>query len=231
MAFTKSLYYPWIEVQDEIWLKNAILYWDTIQTIVPESITDPYTGKTAKEFYEAEALVPLQVNPELVGSIDGLMDDAMKYLETSEGMNVLLGDEIHRGEKIHFEKLSYELANQLDRDIHFDKLPYRIGSYLCNGHRNENNWLSVDARFASFYMTLLATRLADQKHLGLLSDRRTIEQLSRAVRLDSTLQFLPGQHMFPGPRHFRHHAERINSVKLAQGMLAELAIERINSRP
>jgi hypothetical protein len=38
MAFTKSLYYPWIEIKDEAWLKNAFLYWDTIQTIVPESV-------------------------------------------------------------------------------------------------------------------------------------------------------------------------------------------------
>ncbi|UCZ56412.1 hypothetical protein LGV61_11870 [Desulfurispirillum indicum] len=38
MAFTKSLYYPWIDIPDEAWLKTAGLYWDKIQTIVPSSI-------------------------------------------------------------------------------------------------------------------------------------------------------------------------------------------------
>ena len=41
MAFTKALYYPWIDIKDESWLKTTILYWNHIQTIVPESFDNP----------------------------------------------------------------------------------------------------------------------------------------------------------------------------------------------
>ena len=31
-----ALYYPFIDIQNEKWLKTALLYWDEIRTIVPE---------------------------------------------------------------------------------------------------------------------------------------------------------------------------------------------------
>ncbi len=43
MAFTKSLYYPWIDIREDSWIKNAALYWNEIQTIVPRSIESPYS--------------------------------------------------------------------------------------------------------------------------------------------------------------------------------------------
>jgi hypothetical protein len=52
MAFTKALYYPEIDIEDELWLKDAMLYWEEIQTIVPSSIRQPYKTSTAQEFYE-----------------------------------------------------------------------------------------------------------------------------------------------------------------------------------
>jgi hypothetical protein len=41
MPFTLALYYPWIDIRDESWLKSAALYWETIRTIVPESVDRP----------------------------------------------------------------------------------------------------------------------------------------------------------------------------------------------
>jgi hypothetical protein len=35
MAFTRALFYPTIDIQNEDWLKTAILFWDEISTIVP----------------------------------------------------------------------------------------------------------------------------------------------------------------------------------------------------
>jgi hypothetical protein len=47
LAFTKALYYPWIDIKDEGWLKNAMLYWDKIHTIVPRSFESPYKKRAA----------------------------------------------------------------------------------------------------------------------------------------------------------------------------------------
>lgn len=38
MSFTKALYYPTIDILNEDWLKTAVLFWDEINTIVPESM-------------------------------------------------------------------------------------------------------------------------------------------------------------------------------------------------
>ncbi len=65
MAFTKALYYPWIDIKDEGWLKSAILYWEKIQTIVPASVEQPYDTRTAKEFHYEGLLVPLHVKPDM----------------------------------------------------------------------------------------------------------------------------------------------------------------------
>jgi hypothetical protein len=40
--FGKALYYPTIDVEDTTWLKSAMLFWDSIHTIAPKSIENPY---------------------------------------------------------------------------------------------------------------------------------------------------------------------------------------------
>jgi hypothetical protein len=40
MGFTKALFYPTIDIRNEDLLKNAVLFWDEINTIVPSSITN-----------------------------------------------------------------------------------------------------------------------------------------------------------------------------------------------
>jgi hypothetical protein len=37
-TYGKALYYPHIQIQDENWLKLALLYWDGLRRIVPDSV-------------------------------------------------------------------------------------------------------------------------------------------------------------------------------------------------
>ena len=62
MAFTRVLFYPTIDIRDEGWLKTAFLDWDTIYTIVPESIDSPY-NKTARIFFHEGLLQPYKIVP------------------------------------------------------------------------------------------------------------------------------------------------------------------------
>jgi hypothetical protein len=59
---SQALYYPWIDVRDEAWLKTALLYWDSVRTIVPESIDPPDSTDTGRALQDAEFLVPLRVH-------------------------------------------------------------------------------------------------------------------------------------------------------------------------
>lgn len=63
MLFENALYYPTIDIKDEAWLKSAVLLWDTISTIVPESEDEPYKNELTRAFAQAGIVSPHKVNP------------------------------------------------------------------------------------------------------------------------------------------------------------------------
>lgn len=63
MSYTKALYYPTIDIDDSEWIKNAILFWDEIDTIVPEAISSPYKNNDSRFLYDEGILKPLRLSP------------------------------------------------------------------------------------------------------------------------------------------------------------------------
>jgi hypothetical protein len=228
MAFTKALYYPWIDIRNEGWLKNALLYWESIQTIVPESINKPYSTKTALEFYNEGLLIPFHVESNMP-EINNLTDDVIKYLETQEGAEVLMSKEIIDYHYIHPDKLPYEIRRLVN--IHPEKLSSEVQHQLRKflSHSQSDDWMAVDARFADFYMTLLATRLSESIGAGLLTDIAANNKLANAVKLDAKLSFPTNPtHRF----NFDNNHPAINMpLSIAQGTLADLILERIQIDP
>ena len=118
MSFTKALYYPWIEVRDERWLRTACLYWEKIHTIVPSSLDKPYSKRLSRELEDAGVLEPLKVHsrrPE----IEALTADVLAYLDSQEAAELLLGRSPGGSSRIHIDKLPYALRG-LSR-LHNDK--------------------------------------------------------------------------------------------------------------
>lgn len=228
MAFTRALYYPWIDIRNEGWLKNALLYWEQVQTIVPASIEQPYSTKTAREFFDEGLLTPYYVESSMQ-EIDKLTDNVLAYLESPEGAEVLMSKEISELHFIHPDKLPNEIRDLVD--IYPEKLPYEVQHRLRRAFSNNqsNNWIPVDARFADFYMTLLATSLSEQTGAGLLTDIPANNKLANTVRLDANISL-------PRMRRYRFDddcdSHRRNMPRsLAQGALADLIIEGIKIDP
>jgi hypothetical protein len=222
MAFTKALYYPWIDIRNEGWLKNAMLYWEKIQTIVPISIRKPYKTKTAQEFFDAGLLEPFRVESQMI-EIEELTNDVLEYLRSPEGAEVLLLKPNSNFEYIHNDKVSMKLRSLVN--LHSDKLADEISFRMSQKifSPKSGKWLMVDPRFADFYMTLLATHLSGKIGAGLLTDSATNNKLATTVRLNAnpvTLAYLR--------RDSRDILNRIMRRSLAQGMLADLILERIN---
>ncbi|HHT9153377.1 MAG TPA: hypothetical protein ACFYEM_07605, partial [Candidatus Hypogeohydataceae bacterium YC40] len=142
MAFTWALYYPWIDIKDEGWLKSAMLYWEKIQTIVPASIEQPYSARTANEFYDEGLLVPFRVKPGMQ-EVEELTDDVLDYLNSTEGLEVLMGKEISKHTYIYPEKLPQEIRELVT--IHPEKLPYEIQHRIQTDiSSREGDWINVD---------------------------------------------------------------------------------------
>lgn len=60
--FQTALYYPYIDLTDTGFVKTAALYWDQLQTIVPEPVLYPYESPISKEATDAGFLKPRIVN-------------------------------------------------------------------------------------------------------------------------------------------------------------------------
>jgi hypothetical protein len=227
MAFTKSLYYPWIDIPDEAWLKTAGLYWDKIQTIVPSSIENPYQSVTARAMQDASILSPLHVTPELE-DIEELAPVVLDYLNSDEGMQLLSGAD---GEitRLHPEKLPGSLG-RLSR-MHPGKLAYEIEYMLRDmglSATGDDGFLRVDSRFAEFYMTLLASRLSDSVGAGLVTSSALPHNLSVKVKADASMSNLTNRDF----DEFRFHRRRHRvSREFGQGLLVQLMLEKITIDP
>jgi hypothetical protein len=231
----QALYYPWIDIHDEGWLKTALLYWDSVRTIVPEAIDAPYSTITGRALQEAGFLIPLRVRSGME-EIEELVSDVITYIGSAEGAELLISGHGASNQDIHVEKLPYELGRFAD--IHPEKLPYKIRDHLqeiANSYDRGNDWLRVDEKFADFYMTLLASRLADRVGARLLTSLAAADRLAVSARLDAQLSNVIPLGMNQRGRYWReyeafgprHHMPRC----LASGMLANLAIERIRVDP
>lgn len=72
--FDKALYYPTVEIKNEGWLKSAILFWNRIETLVPESMDSPYKKRTELLLEEAGLLYPHRIDP-YSSMTDGVMSN------------------------------------------------------------------------------------------------------------------------------------------------------------
>jgi hypothetical protein len=235
MPSSQVVFYPWIDIQDDAWLKSSLLYWNTVRTIVPESVDTPYSSQTARTLQEAGFLVPLRVHSSME-EVEELTGDALTFLNSTEGAELLIAGADQRRQSIHLEKLPNRLRG-LAR-MHPEKLPHEIRhliSRLSTTSNRGDDWLEVDDSFALFYMTLLASRLAERVGAGLVTPIPTAERLALAVRLDAQINELvpwdlDGRYGSPGRWRREHEAfgpRRRMPRTLAPGLLSQLLIQRI----
>lgn len=178
IPFSSALYYPHIDVKNDRWLRSAVLFWDSIRTIVPESYREPYSSDVARELNNEGILEPVRVSSDME-EIESLTDTVLDFLTDPVSASVMFSTESPFCKKIHPEKISYELRHLMD--IHPEKLPYEIRSQLDRA-LNDKGWYKVEPGFASFYMTLLATQLSNRLGLGLIAESSTADQLAIAVQ-------------------------------------------------
>ncbi len=220
LLFSDALYYPFIEIASEEWLKTAVLYWNTLSTIVPRSIS-PYRRGVSKDLSDAGVLQALVVDPDMP-ELDEIADDVIRYIYTEEGQRALLIPPGESRARIHDDKLSRRLLPEIDRGayIHVEKFASELLHDLRHVFRRSQGdaWVRVPSTFASYYMTVLASRLARTRGRALLTDQPTVEGLATKVSLGTGLPI--------GPRL----GMRI-PTKVAEGLLATLALRTVRIGP
>lgn len=216
LLFTDALYYPFIEIASDEWLKTAVLYWNTLSTIVPRSIR-PYRSGASRELSDAGVLQALVVDPDMA-ELDEIAEDVNMYIHTEEGQRALLIPAGNRRTRIHNDKFSRRLLRELDRGayIHVEKFTSELLHDLRHVFqtRQGDPWVHVTSSFGNYYMTVLASRLARNRGRALLTDQPTVEALATKINLGAGLPIGPRSRM------------RI-PTKVAEGLLATLALRTV----
>jgi Family of unknown function (DUF6236) len=222
IPFSSALYYPYIDIQNERWLRSAALFWDSIRSIVPDSVRDPYSSDFARELSDEGALEPIRVMSDM-DEVDSLTDTVLDFLNDPTAAAVMLDTDARPNQPLHREKMPRQLRELVE--IHPEKLPYVIRSQLRDA-LNDGGWYEVEPGFANFYMTLLATKLAERLRLGLVTESNSADQLAIAVHKGHPLA------SYFGPRRPGRHYEatgprRRLPTALAPGLLIDLVLQSI----
>lgn len=200
MMFERALYYPTIDIHNERWLKSAVLFWDRIETIVPESEDTPYRRRSTRELEGEGLLFAHRINP-FSEEVRGLEQDVVKFINTKEGKKSFirpwgrsvasLANRRYGPEDICGDDngLRMDLMEDKMRDtyrdfyIHVEKLPMMLRETL-GIHDNGNGYVWASRGFMSFYMTLLANRICQNNNMSLLTDKVNQNNLSNKILLE-----------------------------------------------
>lgn len=170
-----GLYYPFIHFRDENWLKFALLHWNQIARIVP----DTYRAKDSAgvrlvrdELGAITDVSPMEASPDVV---EGFLTVVRRHgNELRKTYDIALADKwkpdphtVARAPGGADAKFAY---------IFHEKLGYALSECLCNerlairGEGQDGRWLGVHPALAAVYMTALAESIAKRSGYGLLAD-------------------------------------------------------------
>ncbi len=158
------LYYPTIKIEDGYWLRNAILYWDEVASIVPGANYDEVNSNEVEALRSAGLYNPvfpieLQNNDELCIRFCEEVNKNLRYRRKWRNVR----ERNRRPEEyslVHVEKMSMEMGSM----VHIDKAPAMVLDMLieegvalknCDGP-----WINMRSQDAEIYMSVLARYLA-----------------------------------------------------------------------
>lgn len=152
------LYYPTIRIEDGYWLRNAILYWDSVASIVPSYNFDEINSPEVEYLRQVGIYKPLYpVALESDETVCRKFCDEVKLKLKQSHRRKTNDDQVSR---VHREKLAMGQNTML----HINKTPVRILDFLkdegivienCDGP-----WLDMKTSDAEVYMSVLAKYLA-----------------------------------------------------------------------
>jgi len=191
MLFENALYYPTIDIKDEAWLKSAVLLWDTISTIVPESENEPYKNEWTRAFAQAGIVKPQIVNPNNVDFQD-LGCDVRVYLNTPEGKRSFKPRVGKRSDYRDYHELikEVELSEVIWREygdfkISAEKFGYGLQDVIMD-FVNDDGYVIASKAFMNFYMTSLANNICQQEDSkALLTDLTYTSDLTCTMMTNS----------------------------------------------
>ncbi len=191
------LYYPSISINDGTWLRNAILYWDEICSIVPYLEYDDFSPELLylKSLNIYRAICPKDVF--VLGYPDEFTEAANRYFRQCKK-----NDKVAKQRSLN----SYIYDPYFKDLIHYNKLPSETFEMLRNLgiEADDHGWICMPSEISNGYMKILAEFVAkhDEKDTVIGTDKLSnLNQLypKRHINTGDTALSIVFDKCFPVP--------------------------------
>ena len=186
------LYYPTINIPSNDWLKNAVLYWDEVSSIVPYDWRHDPTITISQDIdlLEHEGLFrpihpgQLMDSRQAWHAVQDMTEEFIATVNSEHFKNILKRRKLSLS-RIHHEKITKSKLTGKGARLHLDKTNDRIIDFLeqkklAMRDKNSWQWFRVEGTTALLYMSLLAKYIAatDKQHTVVGTDLRIYEKLN-----------------------------------------------------
>jgi hypothetical protein len=183
------LYYPTINIPTNDWLKNAVLYWDEVSSIVPKDYKDkPLVNLNSDIDYlmcegEFRAIKPDTLIKENWKMLKQFQDEMIEIIESPQFKSVY-DKRLGSYSRIHDYKVP-KTAMGKGPMIHQDKISMSLIDFLkdkglARKIKDNHEWLMFERTTALVYMSVLAKYLAyvDKQQTVIGTDLAVYEKLN-----------------------------------------------------
>jgi len=196
----KLLYYPSFEVENENWLKFALLYIDKLRPIVPASGHDQLSDLTNNllertdlyDFYKPSHEDSYNASLTALDIIEGLIRYPERYYRTfySRRIDMNLKDRSQHTFLLYGEKYSYDFANFC----------------LQNGLASESpKGVLLNPDLGNIYMTILSNTISEMNNIHCITDNSNMQKYNIFSRYSNFKHTASGASSFKGL-----HTSKIN---------------------
>lgn len=143
-----ALYFPYIEVPDNVWFTQVLLYWDTAATIVPPSDSGGIIlSRNMRDLNDSGLLTFVSPLPWRQNEVLG--DVFLSFLEENGRVPPI---EARKYTRLHRDKVNYSVINELQ---------HRGLAKASKAHK----WWDVEESVANTYMAMLASAIAEDRRV------------------------------------------------------------------
>ena len=225
-TFSNALYYPSIDIKNSDWLKTAVLFWDTISTIVPSSIKTPYNTPETKYLESIGVLKPIIVSPRDI-SVVGIEDNILSILSSPEITNEIIDLSNSNFTRLYRSKMSSRVEEAIRKFqysyLNSDELSFYLQEEIKRIINNDPPiYYYVNDSFSNLYMTVLANKLSEDNSLAMVTDSIPYFFTENHIKYGNQ-----SEHLLYHNNNFWH----ARNQELAQGILLNYMVEGISIYP
>ena len=163
MSLGHALYYPHINLSNKNWVKHALLFWDKISRIVPESVEPSDSEDIIKMKSDFDFIEDYHPKPwDTTKTFHDFSSELQTIIESDQFFNerYFAMDPRRRNYMRDFEnkrRLFSELVQTSGTYIHIEKLDHRMKEFLFQigvaipGRNEWENWIKIDSEIGLLY--------------------------------------------------------------------------------